>query len=181
MALITPTQDNISPWSSLQNDHCNYVLLIDVTTRIDCVSRFYVVLIEMCTIVMVLIQKWWREILSVPIYIYIYIGTLIVHKTNHFIFHVMIHANCFLIWTESTFFISMIWKQMSDFSIWYILYCERGHNRHIYWSPPQMEITYERHDGLWQSDWSRYTRINNSKKNNQTNPPPSISIEGVPK
>jgi hypothetical protein len=32
MALITPTQDNISPWSSLQNDHCNYVLLIDVTT-----------------------------------------------------------------------------------------------------------------------------------------------------
>lgn len=73
------------------------------------------------------------------------------------------------------FFISMIWKQMSDFSIWYILYCERGHNRHIYWSPPQMEITYERHDGLWQSDWSRYTRINNSKKKNP-NKSPSLHI-----
>lgn len=64
---------------------------------------------------------------------------------------------------------------MSDFSIWYILYCERGHNRHIYWSPPQMEITYERHDGLWQSDWSRYTRINNSKKKNP-NKSPSLHI-----
>ena len=132
--------------------------------------------------------------------IYIYIGTLIVHKTNHFIFHVMIHANFFLIvsqcimsyvhielyfntwcccisssWTESTFFHFNDLKTNERFFHLIHIYCERGHNRHIYWSPPQMEITYERHDGLWQSDWSRYTRINNSKKK-KTNKSPSLHI-----